>query len=165
MRPGFQPSAHAVVFNRCRQHDNACAFYAMLRPMFDLRHVRQVRRASRLLAVCLAYALAVQSVVASVGTGMSAFAGPGPVICGASATPAPGKSGDRQTPNPAPSCPFCFVAAQTAGHVALTGAAPPVPAYAGLVFAAEPNPVGRGIFVPVFRRTTGDPRAPPIFSA
>ena len=58
---------------------------AKLGAMFDLRHLRRFGRLGRFLAVCLAYALAVQSVVASVGTGMSAFATPGQagfVICG-----------------------------------------------------------------------------------
>jgi hypothetical protein len=133
--------------------------------MFDLRHLRRLRRLGRLLAICVAYALAIQAVVASVGTGMSAFAGPSAVICGTIASPAPGGAGDHRTPNPAPTCPFCFVAAQTAGHVALTGAAPAVPTYAGLVVAAVPDAIGHDVFVPVFRRAAGDPRAPPALSA
>jgi hypothetical protein len=141
---------------------------AMLRQMFDLRQLRRFRRLGRVLAVCLGYALAVQTVVASVGTGMSAFtasAQSGSVVCAASVAPAPGRADDRQKPNPVPSCPFCFVAAQTAGHVALTDAAPLVPPYLGLAIAAVPAPVVRGVFVPGFRRTAGDPRAPPAFSA
>jgi hypothetical protein len=137
----------------------------MLQTMFDLRHLRRLRRSGRVLALCVAYALAIQAVVASVGTGMSAFAGPGSVICGTIAPSAPGKAGDRQTPRPSPSCPFCFVAAQTAGHIALTGAAPTVPAWTGPVVAAVPDPIGHGVFIPIFRRTAGDPRAPPAFSA
>lgn len=135
--------------------------------MFDLRQFRRLRLLGRVLAVSLAYALGVQAMIASVGAGMSAFAAsdqPGSAICNAGPAPTPGQAGDRQKPNP-PSCPFCFVAAQTAGHVALTSVAPPVPAYAGLVVAAVPDCSGRDVFVPGFRRTTGDPRGPPAFSA
>ena len=121
-----------------------------------------------MLAICLAYTLAIQAVIASVGTGMSAFAAPGqaPFICGqVSAPAAAGKNhGDGHGPNSVPPCPFCFVAAQSAGLIALAGAAPVPPAYAGLVIAAVPAPIGPGVFVPRFRRTAGAPRAPPAFS-
>jgi hypothetical protein len=120
---------------------------------------------SGVLAVCIAYALAMQALMASVGLGMSAVAAPGQpgfVICHFASTPAPDR--DRQRPNPEPQCPFCFVAAQSAGHVALVGEATALPAYTGLFVASLLNPIGAGIFVPQFRRTTGDPRAPPAFS-
>jgi hypothetical protein len=136
--------------------------------MFDLRHLRRSRRLGRVLAVCVAYALAVQAVLASVGTGMSAFAASdhgGLIICGQVSAPGPSPAGDRHRPNSAPSCPFCFVAAQSVGHAALTGAAPAAPAYAGLAIAAMPDRNGRSAFVPRFRRVAGDPRAPPAFSA
>jgi len=143
----------------------------MLRPMFDLRHLRRFRQSGRVLAVWLAYALAIQAVVAGVGTGMSAFAASGQagfVICGRMPPPAPGPAGDRRGdghgPNSVPPCPFCFVAAQSAGLIALTGAVPAPPAYAGLVIAAVPAPIGPGVFVSRFRRTAGAPRAPPAFS-
>jgi hypothetical protein len=138
----------------------------MLTAMFDLRQLRRLRRTARLLAVCLAYALAVQAVVASVGTGMSAFAAPGQagfVVCGQVSAPGPG--GDRHPPGSVPQCPFCFVAAQTAGHFALAGAAPMAPVYTALAFAAFADSIGRAGFVALFRRTRGDPRAPPAFSA
>jgi hypothetical protein len=134
--------------------------------MFDLRRLRRLRRTARFLAVCLAYALAVQAVVASVGTGMSAFAAPGQagfVICGQ--VSAPGPAGDRHPQSPVPQCPFCFVAAQNAGHFALAGAAPMAPVYTALAFSAFADPIGRAGFVALFRRTLGDPRAPPKFSA
>lgn len=142
----------------------------MLRAMFDLRHLRRFRQTGRVLAVCLAYALAIQAVMASVGTGMSAFAASGQggfVICGQSPPPVPGPGGDRRGdhgPNSVPPCPFCFVAAQTAGLIALTGAVPAPPAYAGLAIAVVPDPVGPGAIVPRFRRVAGDPRAPPAVS-
>jgi hypothetical protein len=140
----------------------------MLRGMFHLRHLRRFRRSGRVLAVCLAYALAIQAVIASVGTGMSAFAAPGQagVICGQVSPPGPAgdRHGDRRGPNSVPPCPFCFVAAQVAGHVALTGAVPAAPVYAGLVIATLADPIGPGAFVPRFRRAAGDPRAPPVFS-
>ena len=66
---------------------------------------------------------------------------------------------DRQTP--APQCPFCFVAAQSAGHVATAGEAPAFPAYAGLLVATISQPLGDGTFVPQFRHRHGEPRAPP----
>jgi hypothetical protein len=138
----------------------------MLTAMFDLRHLRRFRRAGRFLAVCLAYALAVQAVVASVGTGMSALAAPGQAgfaIC--SQISAPGSAGDHHPSNSVPQCPFCFVAAQSAGHFALAGAAPAAPIYTALAFAAVADPIGHVAFVPPFRRTLGDPRAPPAFSA
>jgi hypothetical protein len=133
--------------------------------MFDLRQSRRFRRTARFLAVCLGYALAVQAVVASVGTGMSAFAAPGQagfVIC--SQVSAPGSAGDHHPPNSVPQCPFCFVAAQSAGHFALAGVAPVALAYSALAFASVADPTGRAAFVPAFRRTLGDPRAPPPFS-
>lgn len=139
---------------------------AMLQAMFDLRHFRWFRRLGRFLAVCLAYALAVQAVVASVGAGMSAFAAPGQaglVICGQ--VSAPGPASDHRPPSSVPQCPFCFVAAQSVGHFALTGTAPVAPAYTAVAFASIADSTGRVAFVPTFRRTVGDPRAPPTFSA
>jgi hypothetical protein len=138
----------------------------MLIAMFDLGQLRRFRRTARFLGVCLAYALAVQAVVASIGSGMSAFAAPGQsgfVVCGK--VSAPGPAGDRHPPSPVPQGPFCFVAAQTAGHFALAGAAPVAPVYTALAFASVEVPFGRVAFVPPFRRTLGDPRAPPAFSA
>lgn len=132
--------------------------------MFRLRQLRQSKRLSRVLAVCVAYALAIQAMMASVGTGMSAFAAPGDagfVICGQVSTP----TGDHHAPNPAPQCPFCFVAAQSAGHLALTGEAPAAPVYTALAFAKVADPIRRATFVPRVPRTAGDPRAPPAFSA
>jgi len=140
----------------------------MLRAMFGLRQLRQSKRLGRVLAICVAYALAIQALMASVGTGMSALAAPGQagfVICGQVSAPLPGPAGDRHRPSSPLQCPFCFVAAQTAGHFALAGAAPVVPTYAALAFASVADPIGRAVFVARFRRTTGAPRAPPGFSA
>jgi hypothetical protein len=119
------------------------------------------------LAVCVAYLLAIQAMMASVGLGMSAGVGQdkaGFVLCSfasreAANAPAPG--GDRHNPGPAPQCPFCFVAAQSAGQLATAGEAPAVPAYAGLLIATISEPLGEGIFVPLFRHRHGEPRAPP----
>lgn len=162
-------NSFARPFILCRGEFPACdsMFDAMLgaMSMFDLRQLRRFRRAGRLLAVCLAYALAVQAVVASVGTGMSAFAAPGQagfVICGQVSAPGPG---DRNPPSSVPQCPFCFVAAQTAGHFALAGAAPATPTYTVLAFALVADLISRPAVVPRFHRTVGDPRAPPAFSA
>ena len=118
------------------------------------------------MAVYVAYSLAIQGTMASVGLGMSVGAAPdqvGFVLCSFASDQT--ASGDRQTPAPAPQCPFCFVAGQSAGHVATAGEAPAFPAYAGVPIAAISHPIGDGTFVPQFRHRHGEPRAPPPFSA
>jgi hypothetical protein len=109
--------------------------------------------------------------MASVGLGMSAAAAPrqfGFAICRLVSGPsahAPATNRDRQNPSPRPECPFCLVAAQSACHVATTGKAPAFPGYAGMQTAGTLlGHIGDRPFVPQFRRTVGDPRAPPIFS-
>lgn len=120
-----------------------------------------------LLAVYLAYALAIQATMASIGLGMSAGVAPdraGFVLCSFAShrtAPAPG---DRQLPSRTPQCPFCFVAAQSAGYVAAAGEPPAFPAYAGLLVAAISRPLGDGTFVPHFRHLRAEPRAPPTVS-
>jgi len=122
------------------------------------------------LAVYLAYSLAIQAAMASVGLGMSAGVAPdqaGFVLCSVASgqtTHAPAGDGDEHKPGPAPPCPFCFVAAQSAGHVATAGEAPAFPAYTGLLLVALSQPLGGGTFVPQFRHRHGEPRAPPAFS-
>ena len=122
------------------------------------------------MAVCVSYLLAIQALMASVGLGMSAGVAPGQagfVLCGLTANEtvnAPARDHDRQKPNPASQCPFCFVAAQSEGHVATTGEDPTFPTYAGLLIAAIPNPIGDGAVIPQFRHGHGEPRAPPAFS-
>jgi len=130
-----------------------------------MKRLRQfVRTESRggLLALCLAYSLAIQAMMASIGLGMSAGAAPdeaGFVLCSfASHRSAPAPN-DRQTP--APQCPFCFVAAQSAGHFATTGEAPAFPAHAGSLIATISQPFGEGAFVAQLRHRQGEPRAPP----
>jgi hypothetical protein len=123
-----------------------------------------------LLAVCVAYSLAIQGLMASVGLGMSAGVASGHagfVLCSFASDDAantPAQNRDRQIPSPAPQCPFCFVAAQSAGLVATTGKAPTFPAYAGLQIGAISRPLGDGAIVPQFRHMHGEPRAPPPFS-
>jgi hypothetical protein len=124
------------------------------------------------LAVCVAFSLAIQALMASVGLGMSLGVAPAPgkeglvlcILASDETVNAPARDHDRQKPNPAPLCPFCFVAAQSAGHAATTGEAPTFPAYAGLLIAAISGPKGDGAFVPQFRHMHGEPRAPPTFS-
>jgi hypothetical protein len=133
--------------------------------MLHLRHMTRSRWLSRLLAMSVAYALAIQAMMASVGAGMSAFAASGQAgfaICGQ--VSAPGPAGDRQRQSPAPPCPFCFVAAQSAGHIALASGGPAVPAYAALPIAALADHFANEAIVLRFPRTAGDPRAPPVFS-
>lgn len=119
------------------------------------------------MALSVAYSLAIQAMMASIGLGMSAGVASdqlGFILCSYAShrtAPAPG---DRQTPASAPQCPFCFVAAQSAGHVATAGEATAFPVYAGLVIAALSQPLGDGTFVPQFRHRQGEPRAPPAVS-
>jgi hypothetical protein len=120
---------------------------------------------SRLLVLWIAYSLAIQAIMASVGFGMSAFAATGPdavVICShaAAATPAAG----RHNSSSAPSCPFCFVAAQSAGYIPLVVESPVLPVHGGLPIASVSDRVTNVAFVPQFRRMVGTPRAPPVFS-
>jgi hypothetical protein len=77
---------------------------------------------------------------------------------------APVRDEDRQKPSPAPQCPFCFIAAQSAGHVATVGAAPICPACAGLLIGAISDRIGNQAFVSRLRPRHGETRAPPIFS-
>jgi hypothetical protein len=139
--------------------------------MKPLRQFVRSRPKSGLLAVCVAYSLAIQAIMASVGFGMLVGATPdqaGYVLCGLAANQtanAPARDGDRQKPNPAPQCPFCFVAAQSVGHVATLREASAFPAHAGLLGAATSDPVGTRAFVAQFRHKYGEPRAPPAFSA
>ena len=120
------------------------------------------------MAVFVAYSLAIQAMVASVGLGMSTGAeGAGLAVCSPASNQTanmPARDGDRQKPNPEPQCPFCFIAAQSAGHAAITEEGPAFPAYFGLLIAAISQPLGDGAFVSQFRHRHGEPRAPPAFS-
>ena len=133
-----------------------------------LRRFVRLRLRGGLLAVFLAYSLAIQAMITSVGFGMSAGASPdGFVLCSfASHQTAnePARDGNRQKPTPGPPCPFCLVAAQSAGHIATMGEALAFPAYAGLLSTAILDPIGAGIFVFQLRHRLGEPRAPPAFS-
>jgi hypothetical protein len=142
-------------------------FGDLMRPM--RRFVESISKGG-LLAVCVAYSLAIHALIASVGLGMSVGAAPGKeglFLCSLASDAtanAPARDHDRQKPNPAPQCPFCFVAAQSAGLIATTGQVPTFPAYAGLPIAAISDPTADGAFVPQLRHTHGEPRAPPAFS-
>jgi hypothetical protein len=107
--------------------------------------------------------------MASVGFGMSAGAllnRTGLILCSFASkhANAPAQDSDRQKPSPLSQCPFCFVAAQSAGHVATVGKASAFPAYVGLPIAAISDPIGDGAFVSQFRHRHGESRAPPAFS-
>ena len=136
--------------------------------MKRLRQFVRLRSRGGLLTVFVAYSLAIQAVIASVGLGMSARASPdGFVICSfASHQTAnePVQDGGRQKPSPAPQCPFCFVAAQSAGHIATVSEVLAFPAYAGLLSTAILDPIGAGAFVFQLHHRHGEPRAPPSFS-
>lgn len=141
--------------------------------MFDsmrgLRKFIRTRSSGGLLAVCIAYALAVEGLMASVGFGMAAAAAPGHagfVLCSFASgpgQPGPGTDGGRQ--HPRPQCPFCFIAAQSAGHFATMGAAPAFPSYAALQIAnAVSDRRGDDIAVLRLRHSRGEARAPPVVS-
>jgi hypothetical protein len=136
--------------------------------MKRLRLFVRLRLRGGLPAVFLAYSLAIQAMMTSVGLGMSAGASPdGFVLCSIASHQTandPARDGDRQKPTPGPQCPFCLVAAQSADHIATMGEAPAFPAYAGLLSTAILDPIGTGVFVFQLRRSHGEPRAPPAFS-
>jgi hypothetical protein len=135
--------------------------------MLGLRQFIRARRLSGVFAAAVAYALFVQLLMASVGLGMSAAEVSGQdglSICSFAAGPnghGSTKDDDRQD-SPAPQCPFCFLAAQGAHQAATLAQAPAYPAYAGFrIVDGLSRHVGDRAYVPHFRRTTGDPRAPP----
>ena len=128
----------------------------------------RARRSGALIAICVAYALSIQGLMASVGLGMSAAAASGQadfVICSSVHLLGAQAPNEQPAPNSQPQCPFCFVAAQSAGHAATIANATAFPAYAGLQLAgALAGDIDYRTSVPAFRRTVGDPRAPPRFS-
>jgi hypothetical protein len=138
--------------------------------MNRLRQLVQSRSRAGLLAVYVAYSLAIQAVVASVGLGMSASAAleRDNILCSFAfnkTANVPVRDDDRQRPSPAPQCPFCFVAAQSTGDAATVGETAAFPAYAGVQIAdALSGHAVNGNFIPQFRRNAGEPRAPPLFS-
>lgn len=132
-----------------------------------MRNMIRGRRQGALLALVVTYALALQTVMASVGLGMSAAAASGNdgfALCVHAPDSRSTAPGDRRLPNPAPQCPFCFVAAQSSCDVAAVGGAPPLPAYAALPIAGRLAGDAGNTFVRQFRRTVGAPRGPPVFS-
>jgi hypothetical protein len=136
--------------------------------MTRLRQFVQSRSRGGLLAVYVAYALAIQTMMASVGLGMSASAAAertDNILCSFAFNQTgnvPVRDDDRQ--KSAPQCPFCFVAAQSANHLATVGEVSAFPAYDGLSIATISDPIGDGAFVPKVRYRHGEPRAPPVFS-
>jgi hypothetical protein len=119
------------------------------------------------MAVCVAYSLAVQAVVASVGLGMSAAAASDFILCSFvsdQTAGAPVRDDDRQKPSPMPRCPFCVIATQTAGDLAIAREVPTFPTYASLLIGAISQPIGDGTFVSESHHRNGEARAPPAFS-
>jgi hypothetical protein len=139
--------------------------------MAGLRTLIRVRWSGRLLAVALAYLLAIEAVIASVGMGMSAVAAPGQpefAICSSVADhglAGPSDSGNRNRSGHQSHCPFCFLAVQSAVHLATVFDGFTSPAYAELRVTGPRYGNYDGRFPPhTFYRTTGDPRGPPDFS-
>ena len=63
-----------------------------------------------------------------------------------------------------PECPFCYIAAQSVGHIATATDAPAPLAHPGLFVSIISSQIVAGIVLPEFRRTGGEARAPPQFS-
>jgi len=139
--------------------------------MAGIRRLIRARWSGRLLAVALAYLLATEALIASIGMGMSAVAAPGRpefAICSSVAEHslvAPLDNRDRGKSGNQSQCPFCFLAAQSGIHLATIGDGLASPAYATVqvVGFRYGNYDGR-IPAPTLYRTTGDPRGPPHFS-
>jgi len=125
----------------------------------------------RFLAAALAYLLAVQGLIVSIGLGMSAAAAADHidfVICApAAGHGAAAPDGDRQNQTDhRPQCPFCFVAAQSSGLLAtLDGSTALAVAPPRQASALRYGSGGARCFIRVLFRTNGNPRAPPGFSA
>jgi len=131
-----------------------------------MRKLVRVRRGG-LLAVVVAYALAIQALMTSVGLGMSAFAAPAQsdlVICRHISSGLPASGSDNQNPGPAPQCPFCLVAAYSAGDLALIGQPPGLPHYASLPVVLADDHFRAPALAARRHRTVGVPRAPPAAS-
>ena len=126
----------------------------------------------RLVAAALAYLLAVQGLVVSVGLGMSAAAAADRidfVICAPTAgyRVAAAPAGDhRDQTDHRPQCPFCFVAAQSGGLLVTLGDPAAVPAAPTRDVTLLRYGLGshRDFASPRFR-SNGNPRAPPRLSA
>jgi hypothetical protein len=92
--------------------------------MTGIRALTRARWSGRLLAVGAAYLLVTQALFASVGAGMLAaplIGQPAFEICGGAAPGqlnAPAHKNDRGPSDHREQCPFCFIAAQSAVHVA-----------------------------------------------
>ncbi len=135
--------------------------------MKQLRQLIRPRRAGAAIALCVAYLLAVQSLMASVGLGMSMVPGQtGFIICGfvpAAEVRTPASGDHNQSQKSPAECPFCFIASQSVGHIAMTGQTPALPPYAGNLVAAVVGSTGNDAIILKFRRTAGEARAPPSF--
>lgn len=137
--------------------------------MAGLRRLIRVRWSGRFLAVGLVYLLASEALIASIGMGMSAVAAPGQpefAICSSVAghsQVAPPDSSNRNKSGHQSQCPFCFLAAQSAVHLATISSGFACPAYAELQVTGLRYRTYNRLPAPTFYRTTGDPRGPPHF--
>jgi hypothetical protein len=136
--------------------------------MKQLRQLIRPRRPGAVIALCLAYLLAIQGLMASVGLGMAMVPGQaGFIICGSvpvADVQTPASGDQKQSPKSIPECPFCFIASQSASHIAMAGDAPALPPYAGNLVAAIVDGTDNDAIILKFRRTGGEARAPPSFS-
>ena len=139
--------------------------------MAGIRALIRARWSGGLLAAGAACLLVLQTLIASVGLGMSAASPFGQQafdICSAAATDsvnAPERKHEGTPNSRHPQCLFCFFAAQCASHPAAVGNARAFPAFAVDSVAASPYEALN--YRAVHRRhhrTTGDPRGPPSFS-
>jgi hypothetical protein len=136
--------------------------------MAGLRRLIRARWWGRFLAVGLTYLLASEALIASIGMGMSAVAAPGqPEVAICSSVTGhgfakPSDSGNRNGSGHQPQCPFCFLAAQSAVHLATISGGLASPAYAELqAIRFRYGNYDGGFPTRTLYRTTGDPRGPP----
>ena len=137
--------------------------------MQALRKFGGRRHWGALVSISVAYALAMQALLASVGFGMSAMVvsgQDGTVLClHAPDSPSTTSHDNDKTPHPRPQCLFCFISAQSSCPTAAATSVPILPAYAGQPLAGQlAGDPGGHTYIPQFQRTLGDPRAPPRFS-
>jgi hypothetical protein len=138
--------------------------------MAGIRALIRARWSGRLLAAGAAGLLVLQTLIASVGLGMSAASPFGQQafdICSAAATDsvnAPAHNNDGTPNSRHPQCLFCLFAAQCASHPATVGDARAFPAFAVDALAAPPyDALNYHAIHGRLHRTTGDPRGPPSF--
>jgi hypothetical protein len=135
-----------------------------------MRRLIRTRWSGGFLAAGVASLLAFQALIASDGLGMSAASPFGPpvldICSGAAKTGKEELAGnDRTDPfRHPPQCPFCFVAAECAGHPVMAGDVKDLPAFAGRDVAAPPYvSTSQRVVHSRLLHATDNPCGPPSF--